>query len=264
MIFGFVLFAVGVGLYSLRHLPPIDFLPFRVGTNIAAALQQPASPMTHTTLLYKDRTTGTTREFAVEDTTWYDTVRWEYLDTRIQELPQRVPSSARRAIDSFALFDAQQDHTAEVLDCPTELFLLPLRAEAELSAACRQRMLEVVRYAQKHHYPLYGITPEARPASGVWQWEGVSIPVLNVDATTLKMLLRSSSGVVLLKEGTILGKWSCRDIPSFRPPYDSLSPLEIVLLQQEKARLRWMLGVLGGVVLLSCGVYLGWRRRQRL
>jgi len=37
-----------------------------------------------------------------------------------------------------------------------------------------------------------------------------------VDETTLKTMIRSNPGYMLLKEGKILGKWSWADIPAFK------------------------------------------------
>ena len=100
MVFFFLLFSSGVGIYSMRHLPLVDFLPFKVGANIPAQLASAGGDVT-TTLVYRDRLSGELREFALQDTSWYDTLRWEYVDTRIEE---RMPSR-RPAISDFSVFD---------------------------------------------------------------------------------------------------------------------------------------------------------------
>lgn len=63
--FLFVLFAVGVGSYSLRHLPLIDFLPFKVGVHIPTALKGGASGEQQTILVYRDKESGQEREFEI-------------------------------------------------------------------------------------------------------------------------------------------------------------------------------------------------------
>lgn len=78
----------------MRHLPLVDFLPFKVGANIPAQLASAGGDVT-TTLVYRDRLSGELREFALQDTSWYDTLRWEYVDTRIEErMPSRRPAIA--------------------------------------------------------------------------------------------------------------------------------------------------------------------------
>lgn len=76
----------------MHHLPLVDFLPFKVGANIPAQLASAGGDVT-TTLVYRDRLSGELREFALQDTSWYDTLRWEYVDTRIEE---RMPSRSSR------------------------------------------------------------------------------------------------------------------------------------------------------------------------
>lgn len=53
-------------------------------------------------------------------------------------------------------------------------------------------------------------------------------PVYNIDPTTLKTMIRARTGLVLLKEGIVLGKWNCRDIPRFDSLYGDRTVLEAV------------------------------------
>ena len=42
---------------------------------------------------------------------------------------------------------------------------------------------------------------------------GVTFPFYKTDPTALKTVIRANPGLVLLKKGTILGKWNWRDFP---------------------------------------------------
>ena len=49
------------------------------------------------------------------------------------------------------------------------------------------------------------------------EWEeqtGAEYPYLRADDTLLKTMIRSNPGLFLLREGTILMKWHCNDIPT--------------------------------------------------
>lgn len=65
-----------------------------------------------------------------------------------------------------------------------------------------------MRYAVKYNYPVVCVTASALPEDGKITFGDSRIPVYNMDGTTLKMLIRARAGLVLLKEGTILGKWN--------------------------------------------------------
>ena len=42
-----------------------------------------------------------------------------------------------------------------------------------------------------------------------------AFPYYTCDATTLKTIIRSNPGIVLLREGTVIRKWHHNDLPSF-------------------------------------------------
>jgi hypothetical protein len=41
----------------------------------------------------------------------------------------------------------------------------------------------------------------------------IDMPYFYADATVLKAMIRSSPGILLLKDGTVLGKWHFNDTP---------------------------------------------------
>ncbi|MBQ1649553.1 MAG: hypothetical protein II055_00275, partial [Prevotella sp.] len=51
---------------------------------------------------------------------------------------------------------------------------------------------------------------------GIEQWidmTGAEYPFCNVDETTLKTMIRSNPGLMLLKNGKVMGKWSHNNLP---------------------------------------------------
>ena len=81
----FFAFAMGVGVYCYRHLPLIDFLPYRTGVHLYEAMQAPGHEpdgVAETVLVYRNLRTGEVREFALDDPEWQDETLWEWIDTR--------------------------------------------------------------------------------------------------------------------------------------------------------------------------------------
>ena len=258
MVFFFLLFSSGVGIYSMRHLPLVDFLPFKVGANIPAQLASAGGDVT-TTLVYRDRLSGELREFALQDTSWYDTLRWEYVDTRIEE---RMPSR-RPAIADFSVFDSDGDHATALLASPREVFLIVMtRTEEGLRDGCRERMEEVVRYAARHGYPAVCVTTSPLPEGGLIALGERGVPVYNIDPTTLNTMIRARTGLVLLKEGIVLGKWNCRDIPRFDSLYGDRTVLEAVVERSAESGRAWLLGTLLVALALAYVVFTAHRRKR--
>ena len=253
----FLLLSTGIGIYSLRHLPPIDLLPFRVGVNIPSAMTSGADDV-RTTLVYRDRLSGDEREFMLTDTVWYDTTRWEYVDTRIEP----VASDREPTILEFSVFDADGDHAPALFASDRDVFLLVLtKTDDRPEGRCRERMQGAAEYAVRHGYPVVCLTTSPLPDGGTLSFGEHDIPVYNIDGTTLKTLIRARRGLVLLKEGTILGKWNCRDIPPFLERYDDRTPLETVLDLRTRAATGWLLGTLAVALVAIFCAYAGRRRR---
>ena len=204
----FALMSVGMGVYALRHLPIIDFLPFRVGVNIPETINESAQGVSTTTLIYRDLLSGEEQEFALSDTTWYDTTRWEYVDTRIVA----SHDDGDAAIRDFRIFRDEQDRTEELLASSETVWLLCITSPGTVGQKCAERMGQLVAKVRAHGEEVLVVTPVAFEEQNLIL-AGESVPVYNIDGTTLKTLIRAKNGVVALRNGVIVGKWNCRDIP---------------------------------------------------
>ncbi len=206
----FFLLSCGVGGYALLHLPVIDFLPFRVGVNIPQAMQASDEGTTETTLIYRDRLDGSEHEFSLNDTVWYDTVRWEYVDTRIVSKGE----SGAPAIREFAVFDDREDVTASLLEDPGRVYLLCVTDPVRVRGRCLQGMEQVARRAREEGARVLCVTPTPLEGMSLMRLGSEQVACYNIDATTLKTMLRARTGLVVLEGGVIVEKRNCRDLLS--------------------------------------------------
>lgn len=202
-----------LGYYCYRHLPIVDYLPYRVGVNIREAMQEEpneALGAAETVLIYRDRQTGREQTFALDDPAWQDTVRWEWVDTRtLSDAPVIRP-----LVSEFALRDGGVDVTDEVLTTPGRLYMLCITSFDRLPEACAQRMGRLAARAAREGAAVVCLTPY--PLEGeAWYDFGADgeVRCYNIDASTMKTMLRASNGLVVLDDGTISAKYNCLDIP---------------------------------------------------
>lgn len=200
--------AFGIGVYSYRHLPIIDFLPYKIGTDLVEATQTPSGGDVETVVIYRDRQTGKERKFELSDTTWYDESRWEYVDTETLSIHNSVHPSVR----DFAIFDGEEPITDQVLADTGTVYMVFASDLADIKRRCGKKLESAVGQAYARGYRVMCITaaPLARYPEVTFGSQRVTC--YNMDATTIKTVLRAKVGVVVLHGGIIVDKVNCRDM----------------------------------------------------
>ena len=118
------------------------------------------------------------------------------------------------------------DITEQVLADTSYVFLLvsPFLEQADDSRL--DLINELYEYAHEHSYAFYCLTSSTHKNINRWrEMTGAEYPFCTTDGITLKTVIRSNPGVVLLKNGTIIRKWSHNNLPEFNES-QSVLPLE--------------------------------------
>jgi triosephosphate isomerase len=216
-----ILFILIISGMSLYHLPMFDFRPYYVGADIRKGMEIPvgaAQPQFETTfIMEKD---GKRQEFDIDN---YPDSTWTFVDSRtVQTAEGYVPP-----IHDFVLSTQDgEDITEEVLADTSFVFLL-VSPHLEKADDSRLELInELYEYSEEQGYSFYGLTASNEKAIARWRdLTGAEYPFCTVDEITLKTMIRSNPGLVLLKSGKVMGKWSHNDLPEIAPTQASL-PLE--------------------------------------
>lgn len=200
----FFTMAMSVGTYSYFHLPTIDMLPYKVGVNIAQEMERARvdQKAEEVVLVYRNLRTGRLREFSLEDKAWHNSEKWEWVETRVVS----DVADVEPMILEFYISNAEGDKTAELLSAQGRLYMLFVMDFSELNDKIRERFASVERYAEMNGGTVIYITPEHLS-------DNAQSNIYNMDAKTMKTILRANYGLVELENGTIVGKYNFRDIP---------------------------------------------------
>lgn len=191
----------GLSLYSYNGLPPIDPTPFRIGVNIRHAMTVHENDM-QTILVYRDRQDGTLHDFAIEDTTWYDTSRWEYVDTRT------VGRSTAPEIKAVPMFDDNIDRSDEVLERRGYTLLFVVN---RYEPRYEPEMFALAAYIHRYGGRVVALSAGELPAERLSE---NGIEALGSDYTILHtMIQHRTGGAMLLHDGTIIDKWPMNRLP---------------------------------------------------
>jgi len=110
--------------------------------------------------------------------------------------------------------DNGKDITDSVLNDPGYTFLLVSPHLENADDSQLDRINELYEYAEDMNYPFYCLTSSGR--KGLHRWQeitGAEYPFCQTDETVLRTVIRSNPGLLLVKDGTIIGKWSHNRLP---------------------------------------------------
>lgn len=216
-----VVFILAVAAYSLYYLPLFDFRPYHIGADIAKGMEIPEDaeqPEFETTfVMEKD---GVRKKFTLED---YPDSTWTFIDSETKVLKQGyVPPihdfsimllPSRHEREEGILYS--EDITDMVLSDTSYTFLLVSPHLEKADDSMFGNIDQIYEYACDHGYRFYCLTASNTAAIDRWtDTTGAEYPFCNTDETTLKTIIRSNPGLLLLKGGTVVGKWSHNSLPA--------------------------------------------------
>ncbi len=127
-----------------------------------------------------------------------------------------------------------EDITDSLLSQKGYLFLLIAPHVENADDSQLDLINQMFEYAEDYEYPFYALT--ASGEKGIDRWRdmtGAEYPFCQTDETTLKTIIRSNPGLVLLKDGVIIRKWSHNSIPDEYELTDRLEKLKIGKMPKE-------------------------------
>ena len=219
-----VLFIVIVSGWCLYDLPLFDFRPYHVGANIREGMAIPdgaAQPQFET--LFTLEKEGQRQTFTLDD---YPDSTWTFVDSETRQVSEGyVPP-----IHDFSITQADdgEDITGQVLDDKGYTFLLVSPHMGNADDSRLDLINELYEYALEYGYPFYCLTASTEDEMARWRdMTGAEYPFCITDETTLKTIVRSNPGLLLLKDATVIRKWSHNRLPDEESLGKPLDELEI-------------------------------------
>lgn len=193
--------------YNLRFLPVIDFLPYKTGTYIPDQMIVPEGK-THdkyeTTFIYENN--GVRKEFSLDNYPAGDTT-WKFIDQKTT----LISKGYQPPIHDFVLSSTEnEDMTSKILSSEGFTLLMISKKLEEADPEALAEGFKTGMTCKGESIDFYILTASnADKINSIYP----SFPVLLADETTLKTMIRANPGYMLLKDGTILHKWSWASLP---------------------------------------------------
>jgi uncharacterized membrane protein YphA (DoxX/SURF4 family) len=199
----FILFS----LFNLRYLPIIDFLPYSTGTNIASKMGIPegsASDQYSTTFVYEKD--GMRKEFTINNYPANDT-SWKF----IEQKSVLIKKGYKPPIHDFSVTNLNnEDITSQILNDKGYTLLMISKKLSLADMKELRKGFDLGDYCTSKGISFFILT-----ASGLNEVKNIDnrLQFCFTDETTLKTMIRSNPGYILIRNGTIIGKWSWANVP---------------------------------------------------
>lgn len=221
------LFIIFFSLFCLRYLPVFDFRPYHLGADIRKGMEIPEGvKLTSYETIFTYQKGEEKKDFTIDrlpnDTTW------KFVDSKTVVKEKGYEPT----IQNFNI-TAQDDGsnlTDSILSNGNYTFLLiaPWLHQADDSGM--DLINEVYDYSVENGYSFYCLTASNEQDIATWQENtGAEYPFAIADEITLKTMIRSNPGLMLLQKGVVLNKWSVSNLPD---EYQLNAPLDQLTLSQ--------------------------------
>lgn len=238
LVVGFVfLFSLLFCLYNIFYLPIMDFRPYKVGVNIAEQMENDVSNGDVYENIYIYEKDGVEEEFTEDNFPWEDST-WTFVDYQ----SKLIKEGEKPLIDEFYItayakdgagaFVKGGDITDDILTNKVVLFVVSLSLDDAREKGMKQ-IIALADYAADNDIELLVATSSEAAAIEQWhrEWGNPKVGYGLMDELTLKTIVRSNPGLLLLSGGTIVGKWSSRRLPNQR----QLEGMVVKLKAEEKS-----------------------------
>ena len=247
--------------YCYHTLPVFDFRPYHVGADIRKGMEIPdgEKPTVYETrfVLQKD---GVEKEFALDN---YPDSTWSFVDSKtiIKEKgyePEIVDFTILKHEDG-------EDITNQILDDENYSFLLISHQLNLADDSDIDLINDIYDYSLINGYTFYCLTSSADEDIEEWKENtGAEYPFAIMDNITLRTMIRSNPGLILLKKGVVINKWSANELPTESDLTASLDELSIGKIDSRSFMTQTMVVVFWFVfpLFLMCVMDLYWEKRR--
>lgn len=204
----YALLIILLSIYSYRHLPLIDFMEYKVGTDIHEKLSMAeniSEPTFGTILIYKKN--GKVKTFLIDE---LPDSTWTFVDSKTKQ----VSSKALPVAINFAVSDREGNYvTDSLLSIEGKLFITSIPYFDRLSGPDLDKLRlinENFKEKKINHIILTG--------SSFWLIDSLNRDSLDIeffyaDHKTLLAMNRSNGGLIYLNNATVTAKWSINGMP---------------------------------------------------
>ena len=191
---------LGLGIYAIEFLPPLDLLPYAVGKSIPAQMK-PSEPLRYKYIMEKSGKSTTFEQYPTDPT------------YKFKEMVL-INERAKPKITDYRVWndDLEGDFTQQTFE-GNKLFVI-VKSTKDIDAGSIPAIRSLVRNLRGSPVRTFILTSVSDDEINAFRTQyQLNIKYYKVDATVLKTIMRANPGTWLLKDGIVRGKWHYNTTP---------------------------------------------------
>ncbi len=202
-------------VYTLNYLPIRDYRAYEVGKSIPEQMVLPEGAkesVFENIFYYKNKTTGVVEEFT-ESTYPWDDDNYEFSDRQTKLL---VQGDVAAITDFTMMADDGNDYAQDYFNEEGYIFMYVAYDITKTNDASAKKINTFVDQCNADGSYVVGLTASLYDDVESFRHKNQTMfDFYTCDAITLKTIVRANPGIVLMKKGSILGKWNANDLPEY-------------------------------------------------
>lgn len=195
--------------YNYKHLPMVDFMDWKIGNKMYTESTLPVKYY----VTYKNKETGEQKEYLLPDYPYNDSIwmsQWEFVDQRVED-PNRHLGSDLMIVDLEG-----NDLTDVIIRNPDTSFIFISWDVEKADEEGLVRMNDFYEESEVAGYTFSAVTSSLEETIGkVSKKLNLEYTFYQADDIVLKTMVRSNPGLIMMKDGVVLDKWSYHDLPEY-------------------------------------------------
>ena len=207
LLIGSLLACIGYVYYVLNHLPVIDFRPYEIGKNIEEGMSTPEdAPKAIFEYKWKFNVNGNQEIYVTNGD--YPTVDGEFIDVETSE----IQAGYEPPVHDFTIEQEGEDFASSLLQEPKLVMVIAYDLRKSNLEVFKE-IKTVTDKALKAGYKVIGMSASGPDQTDALKKENnLGFDFYFTDETTLKTIVRSNPGVLVLEKGTIKQKVHYNDL----------------------------------------------------
>ena len=199
--------------------PIFDFRPYKVGNYLPDLVKEIPDKVEYA-WVYKDKTSGEVKEFPDSEFMKISSEpgfkdKYEFVDRKVAKvLKKGVPAKISR----FQIINENGDDLFDdiIYNPDYQLIVVAYDLDKTCAKSFPEKINPIAERCDKEGIQFFALTASAPDKRESFRHENqTAFPFYEADATPLKTIMRSNPGLLLLKDGKVMGKWHHHHIPEF-------------------------------------------------